>query len=257
MTAGFAASANGIVTRNTARADWRPVRPVAVDDAVRAGAAPGRGTRIPAALTHRGALRGVLVSTRDWVRCVDTRPVLGSWRASHARSAGRPERNTCTVTFTSDFADSAQTSRVFFMSEPRVSRVHRLLVLASVFVGLFIMHGLQATPSPVQASGAVVTSMAAAHTTPVHHCMVDGMTSGAVNTWWMPSHGSGDHPDHAHPGGAVCFALLVLGGLILLLFGSRSRLCVTRSLVRTVLLIRRGPPRARPPNVYQLSVLRL
>jgi hypothetical protein len=127
--------------------------------------------------------------------------------------------------------------------------MRRLLLLAAVFGGLFVMHGVQATPSPVQASGAMVGS-----TRPD-----PGMrtTPAAVHAMAEPSHGPGGHSGHSHPGGTICLALLVLAGLVLLTAAGHIGLRPPRPAGRPLPLGRRGPPRARPPTVYQLSVLRL
>jgi len=129
------------------------------------------------------------------------------------------------------------------MTPQRFARTQRLLLLASVLVGLFLMHGVQATPSPMHATGAMVGAA------PDDHSVGSDVMSASPQC-------PGGHCGDTHPGGEICFALLVLAGLILLTAaGSGSRLYGMAG--RQLPLMRRGPPRARPPSVYQLSVLRL
>jgi hypothetical protein len=139
------------------------------------------------------------------------------------------------------------------MTRQPLSQIQRLLLLASISAGLFLMHGVQATPSPVQAAGAMVGM--------VHHdsaAMAAASGPATAERAASTSHScASGHCGDAHPGGAICFALLALAGLVLLLTAVRT---VPRPLTLTgrhVLFVRRGPPRARPPSVYQLSVLRL
>jgi hypothetical protein len=141
------------------------------------------------------------------------------------------------------------------MAPQRISRMHRLLLFVSVFVGLFLMHGVQATPSPVQAAGAMVGAASHAHSaaSPVSGAMAVATADPAVSAF---PDCPGGHCGDGHLG-AVCFALLVLAGLMLLVAAVRSLPRPTTPTGRHLLFARRGPPRARAPNVYQLSALRL
>lgn len=142
------------------------------------------------------------------------------------------------------------------MTARRLPWLH-LLLLGFVFAGLFVMHGVQATPSPDQASGALVSAMASEHGMGLDHDMATDAAPAAERAMPASPHGPAGHSEHAHPGGAVCFALLVIAGLILLLVGVHTGLRWPRPTAPGLLLVRRCTPRARPPTVYQLSVLRL
>lgn len=144
------------------------------------------------------------------------------------------------------------------MNGPGVSRgaLSALLGLG-LLAGLFLMHGVTATPSPIHVSDPV---LAAPSTTPA---AMPGHA--AMRTDGPPAHGprmggpTGMGMDMAGCiAGAVCFALLTFAALALAALAGRA-LDPPSPLagLSSVRLRRRGPPRARPPSVYTLSVLRL
>ncbi|MGI8333868.1 DUF6153 family protein [Actinomadura scrupuli] len=139
------------------------------------------------------------------------------------------------------------------------------LLLGMLFAGLLAMHGLQAS-TPIDMAGIPVAGM---NTTGMHHPAGTG-SAATTRTTGTGSTGAaqGDHehhapapsgpaPDHQHPGGQICLALLIMGFVLALLaqriVGRRER---PSSLVRRTarLLVRCGRP---PPSIYQLAVLRL
>ncbi|MCO6006142.1 DUF6153 family protein [Actinoallomurus purpureus] len=122
-----------------------------------------------------------------------------------------------------------------------------LLLLALTMLGLFAMHGLQATASPVEMRPATVA------------VVMPGMGHTSAETGHdmsvPPSH---DAPGHKHPGGQICLALLVVAALLILyaVFVGRSRRPVATVSPAGLGSGSRG--RAPPgPSVFQLSVLRL
>jgi hypothetical protein len=128
--------------------------------------------------------------------------------------------------------------------------MHRLLLLTCVLFGLFVMHGVQATPSPLQSAGAMLGGG-------IHsHAVAPATMAGGLRIVSASDGCSGGHCGESHPG-AVCLALLVVAGLILLLAAFRAGPLPPGMTRPHSLFVRRGPPQAKPPTVYQLSVLRL
>ena len=136
------------------------------------------------------------------------------------------------------------------MTRWRLPLMHRLPLLTCVLFGLFVMHGVQATPSPVQSAGAMLG--AGIHS----HDVAPGPMAGGLHIVSASDGCSGGHCGESHPG-AVCLALLVVAGLISLLAAFRAGRVPPGMTRPHSLFVRRGPPEARPATVYQLSVLRL
>ncbi|MFI6518336.1 DUF6153 family protein [Spirillospora sp. NPDC050679] len=131
-----------------------------------------------------------------------------------------------------------------------VSRSAALLLLGlGLLAGLFAMHGITATPSPAHASG---PALASAHGAP-HAALQHEEPQRVAVTSPMDAAGH----ESGCTAGMVCFALLA-GALILALAAWRSVEPPPAHPGRFLSPItRRGPPRARPPSIYQLSVMRL
>ncbi|MWK34047.1 hypothetical protein GEV43_08380 [Actinomadura sp. J1-007] len=122
---------------------------------------------------------------------------------------------------------------------------------------------MTATPSPLHVSEPVLTTPSSGSPAPPHHAAMPEHATARMDD--PPARGfrmggpAGMGMDMAGCiAGAVCFALLTLAALALAALAGRaldppSPLAGTSS----VRLRRRGPPRARPPSVYRLSVLRL
>ncbi|MEU6041007.1 hypothetical protein ABZ801_37005 [Actinomadura sp. NPDC047616] len=134
-------------------------------------------------------------------------------------------------------------------SGPSPRGVLLTLLGLGLLAGLFMMHGVTASPSPVHVSAPLpvpavhLPSSAMGHATGGHHETVG------------PVHGAGHLAGCS--AGTVCFALLTIA---LLVFAGTVRpiaLLPVRAVAGGAPPSRRGPPKARPPNVYQLSVLRL
>jgi hypothetical protein len=122
-----------------------------------------------------------------------------------------------------------------------------LLLLALTMFGLFAMHGLQATASPVDIHPAAIA------------VAMPGMSHTSAETRHHMTMPPGHHsPGHKHPGGQVCLALLVMAALLALsatLIGRSRRPVAASGPTRRVRDHQgRAPP---PPSVFQLSVLRL
>ncbi|MFC9976953.1 DUF6153 family protein [Spirillospora sp. NPDC127200] len=135
-----------------------------------------------------------------------------------------------------------------------VSRSAALLLLGlGLLAGLFAMHGITATPSPVHASGpALASAHAALHAAP-HGVLQHEEPQRVAVTSPMDAAGH----ESGCMAGMVCLALLA-GALILALAARRSVEPPSAHPGRFLSPVtRRGPPRARPPSIYQLSVMRL
>ncbi|MEV5703982.1 DUF6153 family protein [Actinoallomurus sp. NPDC052274] len=123
-----------------------------------------------------------------------------------------------------------------------------LLLLALTLLGLFAMHGLQATAGP----------------TDTHASAVLMAMSGTDHPEAEAGHHPASAPSHApsgrhdHPGGQMCLALLVLATLLILAAAFVGRRDASgapgRPLGRGHEAQGRAPPR---PSIFQLSVLRL
>lgn len=110
-------------------------------------------------------------------------------------------------------------------------RLGWVLLLAALLTGLLGMHGLQATSSPLHHHAAPAASSA-------DLSMTDGGHGGTV----------------AHHVDEICLALLVLA---LLLFTAVLGGVLPLRRASGFSSGRRAPPRARPPSLHQLSVLRI
>lgn len=167
----------------------------------------------------------------------------------------------------------------------------RLLFLGLLVAGLFAMHGLQSTGTPLDVHGVPLMAAPAAGT--------GGMTAGtegmATGTGAMAAGRAGlaphpparlraDHPAaapsgaahgesggdlasrpdgdphrHGHPGDRMCLGLLVIASLLTLLTVLVGGHSARRTTLRSTPLPRGGHgPRPPPaPSIYALSVLRL
>ncbi|MCP2336900.1 DUF6153 family protein [Actinomadura rupiterrae] len=118
------------------------------------------------------------------------------------------------------------------------------LLLGALLAGLFLMHGVSASPSPIHFSDPVQVASA-------HH-MPDGMPGPSVS-----AHAAMAHDMGGCLGGTVCLALLVFGVLAVALAGRSVALLPARPPSGEAWTRRRGPPSARPPDLHRLCVLRL
>lgn len=133
-------------------------------------------------------------------------------------------------------------------------RVRRggLVLVVPLLLGLFAMHGVQATPSPTH-TGPVAVLITAASPAPTSPHSGDQHGSPAPSP-------RGEHA--VHPGGQVCLGLLVAAVLLLLLtLAQRLRripLLVTRALRDATRMAPASGTRGRQtPLIYRLAVLRL
>ncbi|RFU38900.1 hypothetical protein DZF91_25250 [Actinomadura logoneensis] len=148
------------------------------------------------------------------------------------------------------------------------------LLLGTLLAGLFLMHGMAASPSPIHfadpvpvaapgtshhladaTSGMTVerpSGMAADDMTTVRH-MAGGAPARVVSAVCS---GLG-HDMGGCLGGTVCLALLVFGVLAAALVGRSVALLPARLPSAVRWTRRRGPPPARPPDLHRLCVLRL
>ncbi|MDL4772385.1 hypothetical protein [Actinomadura xylanilytica] len=148
-----------------------------------------------------------------------------------------------------------------------------LLGLGLLLAGLFMMHGVTATPSPLHVSEPVLVQPMA-HTAHQGSPAMSMDAAPDANPAAVLGAVPGAHADIAGAApmglgmdmngciaGAICFALLTAAALVLAALAGRALdldLIPARPGAASVLRWRRGrPPRARPPSVYQLSVLRL
>jgi hypothetical protein len=124
-----------------------------------------------------------------------------------------------------------------------------LLFFLALLAGLLAMHGLQASPSPVDLSGIPRIGSDGAAAMDGHSDHESKATKGD------PSHPA---PPHKHHGGQVCLGLLMMASLLGLLTPVRWRRCSPRSVATGPSLPsqpgRGGRP---PPSLFALSVLRL
>ncbi|WP_026414361.1 DUF6153 family protein [Actinomadura oligospora] len=128
------------------------------------------------------------------------------------------------------------------------------LLLSALLAGLFLMHGLSATPSPIHFSDPVHVS-GPAMTGP-------GMGADHTPDATPPVRAVVAHAGTAHDmtgclGGTVCLALLVFGVIAVALAGRSVALLPARLPTGVRWTRRRGPPRARPPDLHKLCVMRL
>jgi hypothetical protein len=121
-----------------------------------------------------------------------------------------------------------------------------------IFSGLFAMHGMAAT------SSTTVSSMTGASSESVPRSLVGGMPHQEAAKGSMPSAPAHDPslPGHGSHPGEICLALLVLTALLVALVGA-TVLRLVGPAPRRGTCVWRGPPLARPPNLSQLSVLRI
>jgi hypothetical protein len=134
-------------------------------------------------------------------------------------------------------------------SGPSPRGVLLTLLGLGLLAGLFMMHGVTASPSPVHVSAPL--SMPAAHPPPQATLHAAGDHHGTAG----PVHDAG-HPAGCSAG-TVCFALLTVALLLFAVAARPVALLPLRAARGRAAPPRRGPPRARPPDVYRLSVLRL
>ncbi|MFC4910967.1 DUF6153 family protein [Actinomadura gamaensis] len=121
------------------------------------------------------------------------------------------------------------------------------LLLTALLAGLFLMHGVSASPSPIHFSDPVQVTVPA----PAHHAP-HAMPGAAVS-----AHAGMAHDMGGCLGGTVCLALLVFGVLAVALAGRSVALLPARLPAGVRLRRRRGPPSGRPPDLHRLCVLRL
>ncbi|MFI0351427.1 hypothetical protein [Actinomadura sp. 9N407] len=153
-----------------------------------------------------------------------------------------------------------------------------------LLAGMFMMHGVTATPSPVHSSTPVIQSAPVLQpfsTSGTHGAPSTSSTGGAHGVpsangaygtlgapdrqgmheapagaqWGDPGH-SGVHENGCAAAGSVCLALLA--GLVLALVRGRALnvlLARLTSVSGPLSFLARPPP--RPPSIYRLSVLRL
>ncbi|HEU5025740.1 MAG TPA: DUF6153 family protein [Spirillospora sp.] len=114
------------------------------------------------------------------------------------------------------------------------------LCLLLLFAGLMAMHGLQASPGPMEMAAAPLASAPGS----AHHHVVVGDPPGD------------HHPDH--PSGQMCLGMLLISLLVALLFGlfrlMRAAVAARRPVRTPVPRGGRSPP---GPSLHRLSVLRL
>ena len=124
-----------------------------------------------------------------------------------------------------------------------------------VFLGLFVMHGVTASPSPVHVADPLTMSMSMAP----QGAMAPQGSMDDMGRQHVAMTSPGDHGGHGVDcaAGAICFALLVMVLLLALALGRPMSLLPAHAASGWPVARRRGPPRPRPPSVYQLSVLRL
>jgi Family of unknown function (DUF6153) len=121
-------------------------------------------------------------------------------------------------------------------------RFHRgtPLCLLLLFAGLMAMHGVQASPGPMEMAAAPLASISGT----AHHHVVVGDPPGD------------HHPDH--PSGQMCLGMLLISLLVALLFAllrvMRVAVAVRPAARRPVSRGGRSPP---GPSLHRLSVLRL
>ncbi|MFC5744030.1 DUF6153 family protein [Actinomadura rugatobispora] len=135
-----------------------------------------------------------------------------------------------------------------------------LLLGLGLLAGLFLMHGVTATPTPIHISAPVIAShVPGPHTagTPAPH---EGASEGSSEQSSEQSSGHSGHSGAHDAGcgaGVMCFALLV--GLALALARGRAFNALMAWAFRAVPATRSPSrkPRPRPPSIYRLSVLRL
>ncbi|MGI5167208.1 DUF6153 family protein [Spirillospora sp. CA-253888] len=137
-----------------------------------------------------------------------------------------------------------------------VSRSAALLLLGlGLLAGLFAMHGITATPSPAHATG---PALASTHGAP-HEAFQSVLRQEEPQLAAVTSPMDVAGHDSGCMAGMVCFALLA--GAVLLALALAARRSVEPPPAHAVRLLSRvtprGPPRARPPDIYQLSVMRL
>ncbi|MFI0449683.1 DUF6153 family protein [Actinomadura sp. 6N118] len=140
-------------------------------------------------------------------------------------------------------------------------REGRLGVSWTALLGLLLvscvmaMHGLQASSSPVDASGVPGIS--------AEHGLVGHADSGHADASYGGSghggsHSNGSHDPEHHSGGEICLALLTLVSFVVLLLAAwrtwRPAFLVPRSTVRPR---PRDAGRSPPPLAFRSAVLRL
>ncbi|MBO2447044.1 hypothetical protein J4573_08080 [Actinomadura barringtoniae] len=142
------------------------------------------------------------------------------------------------------------------MNRQGVSRAAALMLL----LGLFVMHGVTASPSPVHVSDPLTMSMSASMApqgsmSAMGQSVMKQSVMGQHVAMTSPSEHGGHGVDCA--AGAICFALLIMALVLALALGRPMGLLPLHAVWAWLTQRRRGPPEPRPPSVYQLSVLRL
>jgi hypothetical protein len=127
------------------------------------------------------------------------------------------------------------------MVRGQISRYGWMLLLALIFSGLWRMHGMATTPSES-----------------VPHSVMGGMPHEQAAEGSMPSAPAHDQslPGHGSHPGEICLALLVLAVLLVTLAEAKV-LRLARPALWGGTSTWRGPPLACPPNLHQISVLRI
>ncbi|MFI0450233.1 DUF6153 family protein [Actinomadura sp. 6N118] len=135
-----------------------------------------------------------------------------------------------------------------------------LLLALTVICGVMAMHGLQASSSPVDASG--MPGISAEHGLVGHadsgHADASYGGSGHADAGHGGSHSNGSHDPEHHSGGEICLALLTLVSFVVLLLAAwrtwRPAFLIPRSTVRPR---PRDAGRSPPPLAFRSAVLRL
>lgn len=130
------------------------------------------------------------------------------------------------------------------MRTARRASLGGLLLVAFLTAGLFAMHGLQPSASPMDMPGVPLVASADMHAADAGHA---------------GGHPSQHHsPEHQHAGGQMCLALLVLAALFLLAAAPIRRMTWRSAVRRPAGPVHEHKGRPPPiPSIYQLSVLRL
>ncbi|MEV5575756.1 DUF6153 family protein [Spirillospora sp. NPDC052269] len=134
------------------------------------------------------------------------------------------------------------------------------LLLSALLAGLFLMHGLSASPSPihfsdpVQMTGSAMTGPGRTDAGATAHHTPSAALPGGLE---IRAHVGMLHDMGGCLGGTVCLALLVFGVIAVALAGRSVALLPARFPAGARWTRRRGPPRARPPDLHRLCVMRL
>lgn len=130
------------------------------------------------------------------------------------------------------------------------------LLLSALLAGLFLMHGLSASPSPIHFSDPVQVS-APGMRMPGPGVAAHHMPDATSPVRSVAAHAGMDHDMGGCLGGTVCLALLVFGVIVVALFARSVDRLPARLPAGVRWTRRRGPPRARPPDLHRFCVMRL